>query len=301
MRAFPDQVCDSRRGSHERSHRAGRRLRVTDRDCSDFLQWALPRLGLGWAGFRKPRRQVCRRIERRRRGLGLSDVEAYRARLEVDPGEWRVLDQLCVVTISRFWRDRAVFDALASTVLPALSHLVRVAGRSRLKAWSAGCASGEEPYSLRLAWDLGGGARGSGLALEILATDVCETLLERARRGCWPSSSLKDLPSDFRERAFETPGEDFCLRGEHRHGVDFRRHDLRDGTPDGGYDLVLCRNVAFTYLDAAGQRAAAERLARSLLPGGALVLGTHESLPSDGAVFVPWGDAIPRAILRRAQ
>jgi chemotaxis protein methyltransferase CheR len=272
---------------------------VTDRDCISFLQWALPRLGLRWEGFRKPRRQVCRRVERRRRALGLSDLEAYRARLEADPDEWRVLDQLCLITISRFWRDRAVFDALASKVLPALAHATRDEGRSRLKAWSAGCASGEEPYSLRLAWDLGAGARNSGVALQILATDVDETLLDRARRGCWPSSSLKDLPSAFRERAFERRGELFCLRGEHRHGVDFRRHDLRDGAPDRGYDLVLCRNLAFTYLDADGQQAAAELLVRSLLPRGALVLGTHETLPSHEAVFAPWGDAMPRAILRR--
>jgi chemotaxis protein methyltransferase CheR len=271
---------------------------VTDRDCIDFLQWALPRLGLRWEGFRKPRRQVCRRVERRRRALGLSDVDAYRGRLEADPAEWRVLDRLCLVTISRFWRDQAVFDALASKVLPALAGEGRVRGRSRLKAWSVGCASGEEPYSLRLAWDLGARANGSGGGLEILATDIDETLLDRARRACWPSSSLKDLPAHIRERAFDRRGELFCLRREYRHGVDFCLHDMRDGSPESGYDVVLCRNLAFTYFDLDGQRAAAELLARSLLPGGALVLGSHEALPGDEEAFQRWGDNIPHAIYR---
>jgi chemotaxis protein methyltransferase CheR len=271
---------------------------VTDRDCISFLQWALPRLGLRWEGFRKPRRQVCRRIERRRRALGLADLDAYRGRLEADPGEWRVLDQLCLVTISRFWRDQSVFDALASKVLPALAGEARAKGRPRLKAWSAGCASGEEPYSLRLAWDLSAAANGSGVDLEILATDVDQTLLDRARRGCWPSSSLKDLPAAIRERAFDKRGELFCLRREYRHGVSFRLHDIRDGSPESGYDLVLCRNLAFTYFDLDGQRAAARLLARSLLPGGALVLGSHEALPGAEGALEHWGDNIPHAIHR---
>jgi chemotaxis protein methyltransferase CheR len=272
---------------------------VTDHECVSFLQWALPRLGLRWEGFRKPRRQVCRRIERRRRELGLPDIEAYRARLEADAEEWRVLDRFCSVTISRFWRDRGVFDALAGEVFPALSDTAQAEDRSQLEAWSAGCTSGEEPYSLRLAWDLGPASHVSGIALEILATDTDEAVLARARRGCWPSSSLKDLPSAFRERAFDRRGELFCLRHEHRHGVHFRHHDIRNGAPDGRFDVLLCRNLAFTYFDADGQCATARLLARLLRPGGVLVLGAHEALPEHQEAFAPWGDPVPRAILRR--
>ena len=272
---------------------------MTDRECVSFLQWALPRLGLRWEGFRKPRRQVCRRVERRRRELGLHDIWAYRARLEADAEEWRVLDRLCSVTISRFWRDRGVFDALAGQVLPALSDTAQAEDKSQLEAWSAGCTSGEEPYSLRLAWDLGPASDVFGIALEILATDTDEAVLARARRGCWPSSSLKDLPSAFRERAFERRGELFCLRDEHRHGVHFRRHNMRSGAPDGRFDVLLCRNLAFTYFDSDGQRAAAILLARLVRPGGALVLGAHEELPAHQEAFALWGDPAPRAILRR--
>ncbi len=81
-------------------------------DCTAFLQWALPQAGLHWPGFRKVRRQVCKRLTRRLRELGLDNFAAYRARLQGDPTEWRVLDECCHITISRFCREAAVFQVL---------------------------------------------------------------------------------------------------------------------------------------------------------------------------------------------
>jgi chemotaxis protein methyltransferase CheR len=107
-----------------------------------FLQQALPRLGRRWAGYRKVRRQVCRRIRHRIDELGPEGFEAYHAHLEAQPGEWEVLDGLMNVTISRFNRDRGVFEFLRDEVL-----------RPGMRVWSAGCASGEEPYTLALLCD----------------------------------------------------------------------------------------------------------------------------------------------------
>src|SRR5215210_4464780 len=90
--------------------------------CVEFLQWALPRLGRRWAGYRKVRRQVCRRAGRRAHALGLGDLAAYGEYLERRPEEWRTLDALTSVTISRFYRDRGVFAYLRSDVLPALAQ-----------------------------------------------------------------------------------------------------------------------------------------------------------------------------------
>jgi chemotaxis protein methyltransferase CheR len=138
---------------------------MRDADCVQFLQWALPRLDLRWAGFRKVRRQVCRRISRRLAELGLSDGAAYRIYIEGNADEWDRLDRFCRITISRFWRDPAVFESLRDSVLPALGSTVSV--------WSAGCASGEEPYSLVLA------AAEAGIAVRVLASDVDAALLDR--------------------------------------------------------------------------------------------------------------------------
>ena len=114
---------------------------MNDRDCVDLLQWALPRLRLRWAGFRKVRRQVCRRIRRRLRELDLTVMGAYRTYLEAHPEEWSHLDRLCRISISRFYRDRGVFDRLAEEVIPRLVETVLRRGQRELGCWSAGWMS----------------------------------------------------------------------------------------------------------------------------------------------------------------
>jgi chemotaxis protein methyltransferase CheR len=269
---------------------------VTDDECVELLRWALPRLGLRWAGFRTVRRQVCRRIDARQRELGLESVAAYRARLEADPAEWAALDRLCRVTISRFYRDRSVFAALEHEVLPALARSA-AERRTALRAWSAGCASGEEPYTLVLVWALGAGAAFPNVRLEVVATDVDDALLERARTACYRGSSVRELPARLRDDGFVRRGDRLCLREELRRPVAFRRHDVRADPLDGSFDLVLCRNVAFTYFEEGLQREVAERLAASLHPGGALALGAHETLPAAISGVAPWPSA-PRLYRR---
>ena len=263
---------------------------MTDAECVDFLQWALPRLRLRWAGFRKVRRQVCRRIERRMRDLGLSDLAAYRAYLESHPQEWAVLDRLCRVTISRFYRDKAVFAFLEQEVLPALAGGALVRGEEALGVWSAGCASGEEPYTLALVWELALAPRFPGLALRILATDFDEAVLRRAEEACYPAGTLKDLPDAWRREAFVERDGLYCLRPEVKRLVVPRLHDVRDGAPDGPFHLALCRNLAFTYFEPELQREVCALLARCVRPAGALVVGAHETLPEGAEGFARWSE-----------
>ena len=229
-------------------------------DCVAFLQWALPRLGRRWAGYRKVRRQVCRRVQRRAAELGLDSLAAYRDHLERHPDEWEVLDGLANVTISRFQRDRGVFEFLRAQVL-----------HPGMRVWSAGCASGEEPYTLALLCE----------GLEILATDVDPRLLHRAEAGRYPPSALRELPAAVREQAFT----DGVLDPRIRRAVTFMRHDVRDDPPGGPFDLVLCRNLAFTYFDDDVQRATLGRIASVTAAGGALVVGSHERLPTGQTDF----------------
>jgi chemotaxis protein methyltransferase CheR len=270
---------------------------VTDADCISFLQWALPRLGLRWRGFRKVRRQVCRRVAARLDELELESVAAYRAFLESHPDEWRELDARCHVTISRFYRDRGVFAFLGEVVLPALARAAAARGETALRAWSAGCASGEEPFTLALVWELELGRRLPGFDLQILATDVDETMLARSRTACYPESSLRELPARWRELGFVARDGLLCLRDDVRTRVTIGWHDVRTPAPDGPFDLVLCRNVAFTYFDERTQRRVCELLAAALVPGGALVLGRHEALPPEASGFDAWSE--PHRVYRR--
>jgi chemotaxis protein methyltransferase CheR len=261
---------------------------MTDADCVAFLQWALPQLGRRWAGYRKVRRQVCRRVWRRVGELGLDSLAEYRGRLEQDPDEWARLDAMTDITISRFYRDRAVYDFLQSEVLPDLIERARRGGRSSVRVWSAGCANGEEPYTLTIIWELALAHAACDVRMDILATDIKPVVLRRAAQARYPSSALRDLPAEWRETSFGQEGDEWVLLPRFRRGVTLAQHDIRSGPPDGPFDLALCRYLAFTYFDDAGQREMLRGLARVIRPGGALVLGNHEALPTDEPGFCAW-------------
>jgi chemotaxis protein methyltransferase CheR len=263
---------------------------MSDEECVEFLRWALPRLGRRWAGYRRVRRQVCRRVRRRAAELGLSSLGAYRALLQRDSGEWLVLDTLANITISRFARDRGIWAMLERLVLPALVADVQRAGRPALRVWSAGCASGEEPYTLALLWHLALARDFSRVQMRILATDCDTVMLGRARLASYAPSSVKELPEAWCREAFVARGDELALRRAFKRTVTVAAHDLRTPPPDCGFDLVLCRNAAFTYFDEVVQHRVATRLVAAMRPGAALVLGAHETLP-DVAGFEAWPDA----------
>lgn len=254
-------------------------MSVKDTECVRFLQWALPRLRLRWPGFRKVRKQVCKRLARRLRELGLPELPAYAAYLDAHQEEWAVLDGLCHITISRFYRDRAVFDYLDRKILPALTESSLRRGNNTLHCWSAGCASGEETYTLLLLWTVRHATRAPISDMRVVATDVDERVLERARKGCYSGGSLRELPPDLLAAGFERPARLYCVKEALRNKVSFQRQDLRTAMPAGPFDLILCRNAAFTYFDEALQQEVLQRLRERLPSGGVLVLGRHEALP----------------------
>nr|AYM52460.1 CheR methyltransferase SAM-binding domain [Archangium gephyra] len=266
---------------------------MTDAECLELLRWASLHLQLRYEGFRRVRGQVCKRVGRRMKALGVVGLPAYLERLEADPAERAVLDALCRVTISRFYRDQGVFEALRESLLPRILEDVRSRGESVFRVWSAGCASGEEPYTVAVLFRLGLWPRFPEFRLELVATDADASLLERARRGCYRRATLRELPSGWVDQAFTSEGEELCLRPEYREGLDFRCQDLREGMPEGPFHLVLCRNVAFTYFARPVQREVLARLLERLVPGGVLAIGAHESLPEDAQGLVRAAGALP--------
>jgi chemotaxis protein methyltransferase CheR len=188
---------------------------------------------------------------------------------------------------------------LEQEVLPALAAGTLAGGRDTLRCWSAGCASGEEPFTVALLWREAAAARFPALHLEILATDIEPAMLDRARESAYDASSLKELPQALREPGFIRRHGLYAVRPEHRRLVKLGRHDLRARPPEGSFDLVLCRNVAFTYMAAEPQRVVLGRLAAVLRANGALVIGLDESLPRPAPEFEPWPGA--RAVFRRTR
>jgi chemotaxis protein methyltransferase CheR len=207
------------------------------------------------------------------------------------------LERCCTIPISRFFRDRRVFESIIRDVFPALAQTAVVRGEPTLHCWSIGCASGEEPYTLAIIWRLGLMER-FPCRLRIVATDVEDELLVRAGRGCFPLSSVKEVPAAWLAEAFTRSNGLYCVREEFRRLVVFLCQDLRTTAPEGPFHLILCRNLAFTYFEDHLQRDVLRTIRAHLAPDGVLVIGATESLPESIGGFLPWPGA--QGIYRRA-
>jgi len=259
---------------------------MKDQECVDFLRQVLPRLSMRWPGFKKVRKQVCKRVQRRMHQLHLHDASAYLEYLEAHPDEWLTLKQNCQITISRFNRDKRVFMTLEQSVLPDLARIALHNKKNRLNCWSVGCASGEEPYTVTLLWYFKLQRCFSDLKFCVLATDTNQHALHRAEHACYPPSSLKELPHTWKSKAFHFDGIQYCLHPQHRQRITFLVQDIRDELPEETFNLILCRNLVFTYFDYTLQKKILNHLWDKLDNDGVLVIGAHETLPAEHGGFI---------------
>lgn len=251
-----------------------------DKACISFLQQYLPKLGYRWKGFRKVRNQVCKRINKRIRELDLVDIQAYGEYMQNHGEEMKVLDTICNITISRFYRDMGVFDSIAKDIFPSLAEKVWQNQQEQIRCWSAGSASGEEAYTLTIIWNMAVlPETGKDLSLQVIATDRDAHLIERAEKGIYPGGALKELPQEWTKQAFEKKVNEYIIKNEFRQDVQFLEQDIRSELPEGTFDLILCRNLVFTYFQEELQRDVLQRIMTKLNPGGYLIIGNHESRP----------------------
>ena len=208
--------------------------------------------------------------------LGLTSYQEYCQYLLQQQEEWKELDTYCRITISRFYRDKRVFDLLQSDVLPSFKQ------ESALSCWCAGISSGEEPYTLAMLLK-----ENQRRYHPILATDIDALMVQRARQACYPESALKELPAPWRKRYF-TSGSEMCLRKEIKQMVDFRIQDVRSRLPAGPFHIIFCRNLIAMYLDRTQQKTLFTDIAGRMHAGGVLILGKHEKLPDQIHAFAPW-------------
>jgi len=252
-------------------------------DFEPFIKEAAPLLDLQWRRFQ--RGGVKRKVERRITELGLSRFEDYLLRIKKDPEEKSHLSQILTVTITRFFRDKKVFDILENFILPSM---VDRKGSGDFKIWSIGCANGEEPYSLSMLWEEKFEEKFPPIHLTLLATDINENLLKRAREGRYKKSSLKEVPEDILRRFFKIEDGFYILDRSIRESVEFIKHDIIHEEPFSGMDIIFCRNLAFTYFSKEGQVGVSKKIAASLKENGYLIIGKDESLPlTYPTLFVP--------------
>jgi chemotaxis protein methyltransferase CheR len=242
------------------------------REFDRFLRQVCPGLDLEWRKYR--RKGARKRVVGRIRKLGLAGYDEYREYLLEHPEEAEGLAGLMLVTVSRFFRDRECWQDL----IHVLADSVKAGGSKTIRALSAGSCGGEEPYSLAIAWKALLEPEFANRTLEIVAIDLDEPSLARAREGLYAERTLREMDPRLREEWFEPAKGMLRLCPEIREMVAFRRADLMRDELGGPYDLVLCRYLFFTYYSGQRRRRAAERLWESLCPGGLLMIGAREEL-----------------------
>jgi chemotaxis protein methyltransferase CheR len=253
-------------------------------DFEQFIKEAALLLDLQWRRFK--RGGIKRKVERRITELGLSRFEEYLLKIRGNSEEKSRLSQILTVTISRFFRDKEVFDILESFAIPTV--IKNKTEKGDVCIWSIGCASGEEPYSLLLLWKEKFEKVYPQIHLSIIATDINKQMLERAKEGRYRKSSLKEIPEKILQGFFKIDGCDYVLDRAIRDAVEFRRHDILRENPFHDMDLVCCRNLAFTYFSRASQSIILKKIAESIGGEGFLLIGKDESLPLfHPTLFVP--------------
>ncbi len=261
---------------------------MNDKDFIDFLQWALPEMRLRYKGFRKVRKQVRKRMQSRLSDLSLNNLDAYRNYLKDNNNEWTFLDSICRITISRFFRDKFLFEELYKSILPMLAQNAIDNNKNIIRIWSAGCASGEEAYTVNILWNYFLHSNCPSLKIEIIATEADDRMLKRAREAVYPGSSLKELPDELKHQCFEKNEAMYCLKDEFQEDVSFLKQDIRNEMPRGPFNIIFCRNLVFTYFEISLQQKILKKIFDLLFPGGFLITGSHEELPHENIILKRW-------------
>lgn len=228
------------------------------------------------------RTTINRRIHRRMALRGIDRPEEYVRMLRSDPGELHALYQDFLIRVTQFFRDPEAFEVLSKRVFP--SFLVNRLPDQPIRIWVAGCASGEEVYSIAIALMETLGGRAGSIPIKILATDLNEAALERARAGVYVDNIELDVSAERLRRFFvRNPGQ-YQINKSIRDLCVFSGHNMTSDPPFSHIDLVSCRNVLI-YMDAALQKRVLPILHYALNPEGVLFLGSSESLGQSHDLF----------------
>jgi two-component system CheB/CheR fusion protein len=251
-------------------------------EFEELLRFLKSNRGFDFTGYK--RASLRRRIDKRMRALGVNDYEAYIDHLEVHPEEFGLLFNTILINVTGFFRDPTAWAYLRETVLPA--HLADVPPDRPVRVWSAGCASGEETYSLAIMFAELMGLDEFRRRVKIYGTDIDADALATARAAGYDERALASLDPDLRSKYFEASGEQFVFRSDLRRSVIFGHLDLLSDAPISRLELLVCRNTLM-YFNAETQAQVLDRFRFALNDGGTLFLGKAETLLSQSTAFAP--------------
>lgn len=233
-----------------------------------------------WKGYRKVRKGVKKRVSRHMQELGCRNVDDYLERIKTDNAIQTECKRRMTVSISRFFRDRLMWQILEEQILPELTRQ----GRFQVGIWFAGCAGGEEVYSFKMVWEAFKTRNKQVPGLLVIATDINPVYLERAQKGIYPPGTLREVDESRRSFWFERyRNAQYAVKLLLKEGIDWRVHDfLIDNPPASDFDIVFLRNNLLTYYPGETIQRPLERIIDALSPSGFLVIGAKEEMPWHG-------------------
>jgi two-component system CheB/CheR fusion protein len=229
------------------------------------------------------RASLMRRVSHQMQQIGIDSFDDYHDYLQVHPDEFTALFNTILINVTSFFRDEDAWQYLAEEALP---RLLAAVGDEPLRLWSAGCATGQEAYSLAMTLVEALGPTTFRERVKIYATDVDEDALTIARQATYGDKEVRTLPAGYADRYFEPANGRYAFRKDLRRNVIFGRNDMVQDAPISRIDLLACRN-ALMYFNAETQARIISRLGFALRPEGILFLGKAEMLLNHTAIFEP--------------
>jgi len=255
---------------------------ASDEEWSGLLTYLLNTRGFDFHGY-KPA-SLARRIRKRMDQVGLESFAAYQDYLEVHPHEFATLFNTILINVTGFFRDPTAWDAVRDRAIPEI--LAAKSPGEPVRVWCAGCATGEEAFTVAMLLAEALGDDEFRERVKIYATDVDDDALNTARHAAYSDKQVVEVPAELREKYFEQVDGLYFFRKDLRRQVIFGRHDLINDAPISRVDLLTCRNTLM-YLNAETQARVLARLHFALNDGGFLLLGRAETLMTHGYSFVP--------------
>jgi len=253
-----------------------------EQELVHLLEYLHRARGLDLSGYKRV--GLLRRLTKRMRSVGIEGFGDYLTYLETHPNEYTGLLDTLLINVTAFFRDDLPWEYLRTDIVPALVE--RKAPTDPIRIWCAGCASGEETYTLAMVIAEVIGIEAFQERVKLYGTDLDNDALAKARLGAYSEADLEDVPAPLVEKYFERRDQTFVFRKDLRRCIIFGRNDLIQDAPISRVDLLACRNTLM-YFDGPTQGRILARFHFALNEGGYLFLGRAETMLTHGDLFVP--------------
>jgi chemotaxis protein methyltransferase CheR len=230
-----------------------------------------------WHGYRRVRKGVKKRISRHMQQLECRNVDEYFHILERDEWVRQQCECLMTVSVSRFFRDRMLWKILEDHIVPEILS----ENREKVKFWDAGCACGEEVYSMKMLWEDLRSRFDSMPDIQVWATDINPDYLRRARKGIYSISSIKEVEQNLREISFIFQEDEnvFRINPSLQKGIFWKVHNMLHTFEENNFQIIFLRNNLLTYYRDEIKQPAFQKVVNNLAQAGFLIIGSHEKVP----------------------